>query len=383
MKLIKLILIMIFLILCVFSMWTSERAVASEKITVEPYFRIRMAIQADNGDAQEVVNQIHNTLMEKGIVISKNKKDPVVEGRVVVESREKNKVNPYGIREFTQHAVVLVLKSLKIKDSLGTILASYQSFSGFGSHEMESQSFTDAAEQIVEQLKETNFVSKAAKVARRQDIIIKTSSQSNKKEVEKEICDVLNNFMIPVVEELQLTRNELKTAIESLAKKKAKKLNATYDTVYINGSELDKIIVDHNLRPMKASYKYYEFKEQSKYNKNLYKEKTGIIIEAQRIKGLPRLRLQRIYSEGGALVFGGKRNPNFNPLLHFESKENLLTSDYKVEAKNPIIVQATRITDGGHIVVSERDANEILLANKWGGRKIFSEGRIFVLTGTD
>jgi len=383
MKLIKLIAIMISLILHVFSMWTSEKAIASDKLTVEPYYRIRMAIRADNGDAKEVVNQIHNALMGKGIVITKSKRDPVVEGRVVVESREKNKVNPFGVREFTQHDVVLALKSLEIKDTLGTILASYQSFSGFGSHEMESQAFADAAEQIVEKLEETDFLSKAAKVARRQDIIIKTSSQSNKKEVEKEICDILNNFMIPVVEELQLTRNELKTSIESLAKKKAKMFNATYDTVYINGSELDKIILDHNLRPMKASYKYYEFKEQPNYNKTLYKEKTGIIIEAQRIRGLPRLRLQRIYSEGGALVFGGKRNPNFNPLLHFESKENLLISDFKVEAKNPITVQATRITDGGHIVVSERDANEILLANKWGGGKIFSEGRIFVLTGTD
>lgn len=382
MKLTKRIAIIIILMLHVFSMWTSGKAVASDRLTVEPYYRIRMEIQADNEDAEEVANQIHNALMDKGVVITKSKRDPVVEGRVVVESHDKNKVNPYGIREFFQHDVALALKNLKIKDTLGTTLvASYQSFSGFGSHEMKSQAFAGAAEQIVKKLKETEFLSKAAQVARRQDVIIKTNRESNRKEVEKKICDVLNDFMIPVVEELQLTRNELKTAIKSLAERKAKMIEARSEAVYINGSELDKIILDHNLR--KASYKYYEFEEQLNYNKNLYKEKTGIIIEAQRIKGLPRLRLQKIYSEGGDLVFGGKRNPNFNPILHFPSKEKLLVSDFKIEAKNPIIIQATRVRDGGHIVVSERDARKMLLANKWGGGSIFSEGRIFVLTGTD
>jgi len=108
---------------------------------------------------------------------------------------------------------------------------------------------------------------------------------------------------------------------------------------------------------------------------SIYKRIIGIIIDAQKIKVVRELRLQRIYSEGGSLVFGGKQNPNFNPLLHFESKEDIPLSDFKVEAKKPITIEAIRLTAEGHIVVSNQDADEILIANKWRGGKIFSEGR--------
>ena len=380
MKLIKFVLIIPVLIVQL-GAWASGKALASDKLIVEPYYRIRMGIQADNEDAREVVNQIQNALMEKEIVIAKGTRDPVVEGKVVVETHEKNKVNPFGIREFTLHDVVLVLKGLKIKDSLGTALDSYQSFNGFGSHEIKSQAFADAAEQIVKQLKEKDFLTQAAKVARRQDIFIKTAGKANREEIKKEIYDTVNNFMNSLVKEIQLKRGELddlKTRIKNLAEMKAKKFNVA-SNVYINESELNKIIRDYTPKPIKANYK--EVKDQSKYIKPILEKVTGVIIDAKKMERLCKLRLQKIYSKEGTLVFGGKRNPDFNPLLYFESKDALLLSDFRVEAKNPITAQAIGLTGDGHIIVSDNDADRILLANKWGDGKIFTEGRIFVLTG--
>ena len=118
-----------------------ETSFASATLSVEPYYRIHMAIVSDTADAREVISRIQNSLVKQGIVMSEGKGDPVIGGRVVVEQDETKKANPYGMGDVSMHDVVMTIKELSVKDSAGITWASERSFSGYGSHEIKGRAF--------------------------------------------------------------------------------------------------------------------------------------------------------------------------------------------------------------------------------------------------
>ncbi len=364
---------MFFLILASFS--------KAADISTEPYFRIRMDIKAENADAREVINQLQNILVKRGIVITRNKRDPKIEGNVVVSDHEEKKVNPYDTGELTIHEISLSLKGLKIKDITGSVLASYKTFTGFESHEIKDLAFSDAARQIIAQILETDFLHQVLNSARRQDLIIATSAQENEDILRQKIFEVLNDYMSPITEELKVTGKELKSAIRKLAEEMAKQKKSTPEKIHVNSAELQKIIAAYASQPVPEQDMLCELKSEAITLDGSSKNITGIIVKASDLNNFRRMRLQRIYTEDGCLVFGGRRNPDLNPLIYFDSHDSLIHSDFKVEVQKPLMVKALGLTKKGHIIISSTDADRILLADHQLQGKIFSEGRIFVLTG--
>jgi len=351
---------------------------ATRNIDTEAYFRLRMGISAENGNAGEVINQLQKALMLKGIILSGNTRDPRIGGRVIVEAHDRKKINPYGSGEFTLHEVSLVLEGLNITDSMGTTLASYESFSGFGSHENERRAFKEASSAIIEKVQKTDFLVRAVKTARRRDIIIQKAAVKSNEDLERHIVAQLSDFLTPLLHELQITQSEIRDVLKGLASAKIKQSTDQAATIHITSAEIEKIVNSYTAEP---EDRMLELSPEDTEDRESYKDITGVIIEASHITAFARLRLQNIYTQDGRLVFGGTRNPDFNPLIYFKTRDMLLTSDFRVEVKNPLTIKAVGATDQGHIIIELQDARRMLLADKWTDGRIFSEGRIFVVTG--
>lgn len=342
---------------------------------------LRLELEAPDAGARDMVARIRSRLTSAGVVITDSPRVPVVRGRAVCTSHDQAEVSPYGARTFTMHSIELELQNLHIEDAIGNQIAAMGTFRGFEQNEIPGRAAAGAVAAIVADLDAAGFFARAAEAAQPVPPPEEPSAQPAPPPAAPN-QDPAGSVQVPAHAAPSLPGTEKPDpspdapALAGEGQETAALPDADTgaDSVRVVPGAVTTIVKTPGRDAGKPEEPAAGITEPGE-------PCTCIVIDATALDTVPRLRLQHVYAADDSVVFGPAQNPGYNPLVYFETREALQRSEFAADAVRPLTVAATAVNPQGHLIVSAADARRMREANRGAAGKIFTEGRMFVITG--